>query len=91
MKQRILIVDDEPKLATLLAETLAAPGRDIVTANSGAEAWAEFEARGADLLVTDLRMESEEAGLDLLAKVKRSGADTAIRSTGRSTTIRSRS
>ena len=77
MKQRILIVDDEPKLATLLAETLAAPGRDIVTANSGAEAWAEFEARGADLLVTDLRMESEEAGLDLLARVKKSGADTA--------------
>ncbi len=77
MKQRILIVDDEPKLATLLAETLAAPGRDIVTATSGEAAWREFEAKGADLVVTDLRMESEEAGLELIGKVKKASAETA--------------
>ena len=78
MKQRILIVDDEPKLAALLAETLADPGREIVTARSGTQAWAEYEKRGADLIITDLRMESEEAGLKLIERVKASGRSTAV-------------
>ncbi len=66
---RILIVDDEPKLSRILADALGGPGRSIRTAKSGAEAWALFEKESADLVITDLRMESEEAGLDLLAKI----------------------
>ncbi len=76
MNQRILIVDDEPKLATLLAETLAAPGREIATATSGAAAWQDYREKGADLVITDLRMESEEAGLALIEKVQAAGKGT---------------
>ncbi len=76
MSQRILIVDDEPKLAGLLAETLAAPGRQIATATSGAAAWKDYQEHGAELVITDLRMESEEAGLELIAKVKKADPET---------------
>jgi two-component system, NtrC family, response regulator AtoC len=76
VSQRILIVDDEPKLAALLAETLAAPGRRIATAISAAAAWKDYQENGADLVITDLRMETEEAGLSLIEKVQAAGKGT---------------
>jgi len=74
--KRILIVDDETRMLKLLEESLEGRGRKIVTASSGAEAWELFKKKPADLIITDLRMESEEAGLDLLAKVHKQSPDT---------------
>jgi len=74
--KRILIVDDEVRMLKLMEEALQGSGRKILTADSGAAAWALFEKRGADLVITDLRMESEEAGLELLAKIHRKSPET---------------
>ena len=73
---RILIVDDEPKLSRILTDALAADGREIRAAGSAAEAWRLFEEQRADLVITDLRMESEEAGLELLARIHASSPAT---------------
>lgn len=53
---RILIVDDEPAIAALLAETLAANGHDARTATSGAAALHAVAATRFDAVLTDLRM-----------------------------------
>ncbi|MBC8366379.1 response regulator, partial [bacterium] len=74
--KRILIVDDETRMLKLLEESLEGKGRRILTASTGSEAWDLFQKKPADLIITDLRMESEEAGLDLLAKVHKQSPGT---------------
>jgi CheY-like chemotaxis protein len=58
MKKRILIVDDEPNLAYLLAENLIdlGPNYEIETCYSGAEALALNKVKPFDLVITDLMM-----------------------------------
>jgi two-component system chemotaxis response regulator CheY len=58
MKKRILIVDDEPNLAFLLAENLVdlGPDYEIEVCNSSADALALNKARPFDLVITDLMM-----------------------------------
>jgi CheY-like chemotaxis protein len=58
---RILCVDDEPKIRSLLAECLAAFGHQITTTSNGAEALRLLEESAAtntpfELLITDLGM-----------------------------------
>jgi len=75
-EQHILIADDEPKLSKVLADGLADSGRRISTALTGEEAWRIYEGEGADLVITDLRMESEEAGLELMRRIQGTGRGT---------------
>ena len=52
---RVLVVDDEPKLAKLTAEMLALDGHEVARAGGGREALALLAAQGFDVVVTDLR------------------------------------
>jgi DNA-binding NtrC family response regulator len=58
MKKRILIVDDEPNLAFLLAENLVdlGPDYEIEVCNSSADALSLNKAKPFDLVITDLMM-----------------------------------
>jgi PAS domain S-box-containing protein len=53
---RVLVVDDEPEIAALLAARLTAEGLMVVTAGSGRAALAALEAGPVDAVVSDLRM-----------------------------------
>lgn len=55
-KSRILIVDDEPSVCTLLIEGLSAVGFECQAANSGSEAISILEIERFDALICDLRM-----------------------------------
>jgi DNA-binding NtrC family response regulator len=70
-RKRILIVDDDEKLATLLQEGLRALGEgyDVVTAGGTDEALAKVSKRPFDLVITDLMM-PEVDGLQLLEALK---------------------
>ena len=52
----ILVVDDEPQLAELLAELLAAAGHEVSTAGGGEEALSLLGSGHWDLVLCDLRM-----------------------------------
>jgi CheY-like chemotaxis protein len=52
----VLVVDDEPEIAALLAERLGADGLTVETASSGRRALAALEAGKVDAVVSDLRM-----------------------------------
>ena len=62
---RILVVDDEPDFARGLTRLIASefPETECVTAHRGEDALAILAGRGADLMITDLRM----PGMDGLA------------------------
>jgi PAS domain S-box-containing protein len=52
----ILVVDDEPEVAALLAEILERAGHTVVIAGDGAEALALSEGRAVDAVFCDMRM-----------------------------------
>lgn len=66
---KILLVDDEPRLARLLGDTLSEEGHDLAIRHSGSEAVEALEKDRFDLLLTDLKMPPPD-GLGLLKIVK---------------------
>jgi PAS domain S-box-containing protein len=53
---RILAVDDEPDLATMLARMLKVDGHEVLVCSAGAEALARLAREPFDLLLTDVSM-----------------------------------
>jgi DNA-binding NtrC family response regulator len=68
VKARVLVVDDEARMATVVAAALERAGYECETAASGAAALAALDARGADAVVTDWKMPGMD-GLELLRRV----------------------
>jgi CheY-like chemotaxis protein len=64
----ILVVDDEPLVAAVLADTLMVIGYEVETAKNGREALEKIAARSYDLIVSDLRM-PELDGMDLITSL----------------------
>ena len=69
MGNRILIVDDEPMICSILARRLAREGYECVTANNGKEALHHFYKDIFSLIISDIKM-PEMDGIELLRKVK---------------------
>jgi len=79
MKQRILLVDDEPDFAQGLARLVAAGFPDVETkvANTGAEALERLGAGGVGLMLTDLRMPGID-GQELLRQALEVSPDLTV-------------
>jgi CheY-like chemotaxis protein/anti-sigma regulatory factor (Ser/Thr protein kinase) len=73
-QRRVLIVDDEPPLAALIAQQLGPLGVQTVQVNSGAEALARLRAEHFDAMTLDVLMPGMN-GLEVLAAVR---ADPAL-------------
>jgi two-component system NtrC family sensor kinase len=52
----ILVVDDEPLVAAVMADTLGLEGYEVETAKNGREALEKIAARPYDAILSDLRM-----------------------------------
>ena len=52
----ILVVDDEPEVAALMADILGGAGYRVITAASGRAALGELQRAPVDLVISDLRM-----------------------------------
>jgi putative two-component system response regulator len=72
-----LVVEDEPRLRSLLARLLTDGGFVCRTASDGLEALRELEREPADLVMSDIRM-PEMDGVQLLAEVRTRWPDTAV-------------
>jgi DNA-binding response OmpR family regulator len=68
MKARILVVEDEPQLRSLLRLYLEREGHEVTDAGDGPTALAAYDERGADLVILDLMLPGMqgEAVLDAL-------------------------
>nr|WP_287410668.1 sigma-54 dependent transcriptional regulator [Pseudodesulfovibrio sp.] len=69
MLHKILLVDDEQELLSILKRSLSRQGYVVHTASSGEEAWKALSETMYDLIVSDLAMEPM-GGLELLKQVR---------------------
>jgi CheY-like chemotaxis protein len=73
---KVLIVDDEPAICSILARILLKKGLQTQTVSSGRAALAMLYERGYDLLVADLKM-SGFSGMELYETLKKKRPDMA--------------
>ena len=71
---RVLLVDDEPALLEILAETLQEAGFSVETARDGLQALARIEANEPEVVVADVEM-GVMSGYELCRRVRASGRD----------------
>jgi CheY-like chemotaxis protein len=77
MKRRILLVDDDLAVLLTLKAVLELHGFEVETAGSSAEAIARMTSGVYQMVISDLRMETEEAGLEVLRTAHRQAYDPA--------------
>jgi DNA-binding response OmpR family regulator len=74
---RLLVVEDERKLAGVLAAALRAEHYDVVVATSGTEGFSRANAEAFDLLVLDLMLPGR-SGLDILRAIRQRHLETPV-------------
>jgi CheY-like chemotaxis protein len=77
VKRRILLVDDDLAVLLTLKAVLELQGFEVETAGSSAEALARMESGIYHMVISDLRMETEEAGLEVIRTARRQNYDPA--------------
>jgi DNA-binding response OmpR family regulator len=65
-KRRVLLVDDEVTVLLTLKAVLEISGFDVDTAASAREARSKIKLREYQMVITDMRMESDAAGRDVI-------------------------
>ena len=78
MKRRILLVDDELAILLTLKAVLEIHGFDVETAASGKEAISKLKTNSYHMVITDMKMEHERAGYDVIRAAKKTGYDPAV-------------
>ena len=76
MSARVLVVDDEPLIASLLRDRLTREGFDVAVAGNGAEALRRADT-GADLVLLDYGL-PDMTGLDVLRRLKTHDPDLIV-------------
>jgi CheY-like chemotaxis protein len=67
---KILVVDDEPALVSMLARLLSSDGHEVTTATSGEEALSILAGTPIDVVISDLGMGAGMNGWELAAAVQ---------------------
>lgn len=76
-KNRILIVDDEDALRTILSSELVGAGYEIATAADGEEGVAEVKNRKFDLVLLDIHMPKLD-GFEVLKFIKKEHPEVKV-------------
>src|SRR4051794_31864452 len=66
MPTRALVVDDEASIRILITRILELEGVEVRSAGSAAEGIRELQTARYDVVITDMRMETPDAGFEVL-------------------------
>jgi DNA-binding response OmpR family regulator len=78
MKRRILLVDDELAILLTLKAVLEMNDFEVETAASAREARSKLRNSTFHMVITDMRMENESAGLDVVRAAKQAPYQPAV-------------
>jgi DNA-binding NtrC family response regulator len=78
MKRRILLADDELAILLTLKAILEIHGFEVETAASGADAIAKLQAGTFHMVITDMKMEHEKSGYEVIRAAKATAYDPAV-------------
>lgn len=78
MKKRILLVDDEVAVLLTLKAVLEINGFDVDTAASGREGKLKLRANEYHMVISDMRMESDQAGAAVIAAARSASYQPAV-------------
>lgn len=78
MKRRILLVDDELTILLTLKAVLEIHGFEVETAASAREAKVRLKSGSFHMVITDMRMENEKSGLEVVQAAKRAPYQPAV-------------
>lgn len=74
---RILIIDDEDELRSMLRQMLEQAGHEVAEAVNGAEGIALYERDAHDLIITDIIMPEKE-GVETIIALRRTAPELPI-------------
>jgi DNA-binding response OmpR family regulator len=77
MKRRILLVDDELAILLTLKAVLEMNGFEVETAASAREAEKKLSVAAYHMVITDMKMETDSAGFDVVRMAKEQAYDPA--------------
>lgn len=77
MKRRILLVDDELAILLTLKAILEINGFEVETAISAKEAIGKIKANAYDMVITDMKMETDRAGYEVVRAAKKADYNPA--------------
>ena len=77
MKRRILLVDDDLAVLLTLKAVLEFQGFEVETASNTPEALSRIESSIYQMVISDLRMETQDAGLKIIRAARRQSYDPA--------------
>jgi DNA-binding response OmpR family regulator len=78
MRRRILLVDDEVAVLLTLKAVLEISGFDVDTAASAREGVSKLHTREYNMLITDMRMESDAAGVEVIRTARAAAYHPAV-------------
>jgi DNA-binding response OmpR family regulator len=77
MKRRILVADDELAILLTLKAILEIHGFEVDTAGSAKEAIVKLKNGNYHMVITDMKMEHDHSGYDVIRAAKKTGYDPA--------------
>ena len=77
MSKRILVIEDDEMIRSLLSEVLSSEGYDVSLAEDGRSGIRLFKQDPHDLVITDIVMPGQ-TGIEVVTEIKRKRAETKV-------------
>jgi DNA-binding response OmpR family regulator len=77
MSRKVLIVEDQPELLTVMAESFRRADIEVYTARNGEVGLELFRTVQPDLVITDIVMPAKE-GVSLIMDIRKTGSDVPV-------------
>jgi len=78
MKRRVLLVDDEVAVLLTMKAVLEISGFDVDTAASARDAKLKLKKQAYEMVITDMRMESEQSGREVIVAARTAAYHPAV-------------